>query len=526
MSSYIVYIFSLILMMIPVTTLHADEPDNRAIQTSGKLFTTVQMGRVFPDSKTFVDCIPKNSPQKVMAAYVQQKTQPGFDLTAFIKDNFNLPESTEQKAGLPKHLSMEEYIEGLWDFLTRKPDENQEYSTLLPLPYPFIVPGGRFREVYYWDSYFTSVGLVVSGKIDLVENMTRNFAQLIHQVGHVPNGNRSYYISRSQPPFFCSMVDLIAHQKGVQAALPYLDAVEKEYSYWMEGVDNLSLENPSHLKVVRLEDGSILNRYYDYKDTPREESYREDIELCEDVQPKNKAKLYRDIRSAAESGWDFSSRWFKDNKTMASIRTTEIVPVDLNAILYSMELKLSSWNKAAGNTQKAKFYQQAAEKRKKAINTYCWNEDSGFYFDYCFTEKKQTATWSLAASFPLFFGAATQNQADKVAIQLKNKFLFPGGLVTTLSENTGQQWDSPNAWAPLQWISIKGLEQYNHTALAKEIQQAFITTARNFYQESGKMVEKYDVCNTSKSAGGGEYELQEGFGWTNGVIIGLLNNSK
>jgi len=464
--------------------------------------------------------------KEILEKFKKEKASSNFDLKQFIRDNFYLPETKEEQANLPEDLTMEEYILELWNFLERKPDEILPGSTLLPLPNPYIVPGGRFREIYYWDSYFTSEGLAVSGRMDMVENMVKNFASLIDTVGYVPNGNRIYYKSRSQPPFFCSMVNIIAENNGIEKALPYLGYVEKEYEFWMEGTEKLTEENPAYLKVVMLDEGSILNRYYDYKNTPREESYREDIELAKKINPQDKEKLYRDIRSAAESGWDFSSRWFKDGKNMETIRTTEIIPVDLNAILYGMEVKLSEWNEFAGNTDRAKKYREAAEKRKDAIEKYCWSEEEGFYFDYCFTEKKKTETWSLAGSYPLFFSVAGEKEAESVAKVLEEKFLFPGGLVTTLSEDTGQQWDKPNGWAPLQWIAIKGLENYGHTELAGKIADSFINVAENFYDQTGKMVEKYDVCDTEKSAGGGEYELQEGFGWTNGVIIKLLKNNE
>jgi len=515
-----IVILLLFLISIPVSA------ESVYIQLEGELFEDVQMSGIFPDSKTFVDCIPVGNPEKILEKYKKEKNNPDFDLKAFVENNFIIPEVKNEKADLPDGLSMEDYILNLWDFLTRKPDEAVTNSSLIPLPHPYIVPGGRFREIYYWDSYFTSEGLVVSGKIAMVENMSDNFAHLIDITGHIPNGNRLYYESRSQPPFFCSLVRIIAKEKGDEAILKYLPQLEKEYEYWMNGKEKLSKENPAYLKVVMLSDGSILNRYYDEKCTPREESYREDIELCEKVKPKNKEKFYRDIRSAAESGWDFSSRWFRDNQNMTTIRTTEIIPVDLNSILYDMEMKLAYWNKVAGNTEKVQKYTEAAEKRKKAINKYCWEKSFGFFFDYCFTDKCRTDTWSLAGAYPLFFNIATQGQADKTARIIKNKFLYEGGLVTTLSTDTGQQWDKPNGWAPLQWIAIKGLENYGHQDIGDEISDKFISAAKEFYNKTKKMVEKYNVCESQASAGGGEYELQEGFGWTNGVIIKLLQEQK
>ncbi len=520
------YLVTYIIIFMSMFVLMREEGSGRTeksfIQTGGELFEAVQTKGIFPDSKTFVDCTPAGNPDKILKKYKKEKENTNFDLKKFVMENFNLPKTKDEKANLPKDLTMEKYITKLWNFLERKPDEALPNSTLIALPNPYIVPGGRFSEIYYWDSYFTAEGLVVSGKIDMVENMTKNFAYLIDTVGHIPNGNRIYYESRSQPPFFFSMVNIIAETKGIEDALPYLPFVEKEYQYWMEGTKTLTKKCPVHLKVVMLDDGSILNRYRDYKDTPREESYREDIELCKKVNPEDPKKLYRDIRSAAESGWDFSSRWFKDNKNLSTIRTTEIIPVDLNSILYGMEMKLAKWNEVSSNKERARKYTKAAEKRRKAIQKYCWDKKSGFYFDYCFTEKKKTDTWSLAGAYPLFFNIANEKQAKNVSKTLEEKFLFPGGLVTTLSEKTGQQWDKPNGWAPLQWIAIKGLKNYGHEKIAGKIAGNFINIARNFYAQTGKMVEKYDVCDIEKSAEGGEYELQEGFGWTNGVIIKLI----
>jgi len=156
----------------------------------------------------------------------------------------------------------------------------------------------------------------------------------------------------------------------------------------------------------------------------------------------------------------------------------------------------------------------------------CWDEEKGFFFDYCATDKEKTGTWSLAASFPLFFGIATQEQADRVATHLKDRFLKIGGLVTTLTEGSGQQWDSPNGWAPLQFVSAKGLENYGHKELANEVKKKFTDMTRHIYQKTGKMLEKYNVCNPDEPGGGGEYELQEGFGWTNGVTIKFLKEQE
>jgi alpha,alpha-trehalase len=258
----------------------------------------------------------------------------------------------------------------------------------------------------------------------------------------------------------------------------------------------------------------LLNRYWDDRPLPREESWKEDIELVANLDFTQSREHYRDIRAAAESGWDFSSRWFRDDKRMSTIHTTDILPIDLNALLYYLELKLGKWTKGTTGQQ----YARAAEQRKTIFDRFFWNDTEGFYFDYDWRQREQTKTWSLAAAFPLFLGLASDQQAQSVADNLERKFLRDGGLVTTLNE-TGQQWDSPNGWAPLQWVAVRGLHSYGYDGLARNIILRWVDLNKSVYHRTGKMMEKYNVCDLSLKAGGGEYPLQDGFGWTNGVAV-------
>ena len=318
-----------------------------------QLFQDVQLQHVFKDQKTFVDCNPKVDPSSLDSLYLIKRAKSDFSLKNFVGTYFDTLQ--QDTAAMLHHLHF------LWNELTRQPDQRQQYSTLLSLPNPYIIPGGRFKEIYYWDSYFTMLGLQVDGKIDMIRNMVDNFAYLISTYGHIPNGNRSYYLSRSQPPFFALMVDLLANVTHDNAIyLQYLDAMEKEYRYWMTGE-----------KVVHLEDGVTLNRYWDEENTPRPESYRHDAELLE--LSGRDSSLFRDIRSAAESGWDFSTRWFADVKNMRTIQTTNLLPVDLNCLLYKVELILSEARKLKGDKQMAATYSELAGTRKQAILQYCWN---------------------------------------------------------------------------------------------------------------------------------------------------------
>ncbi len=486
------------------------------IQADGALFEAVQRSRIFGDSKTFPDCLPKSDPDLVMKLFEGL-------LAEFVAAHFELP--TAANSGASPRISMEEHIDKLWDVLTRAPDVHTSlYSTRIALPYAYVVPGGRFRESYYWDTYFTTLGLVASGRVDLLENMVRNFADLLDRYGHIPNGNRVYYLSRSQPPFFCNMLQLLEQTKGFDAIAGFLPRLEAEYRYWMDGQAEAYAGNsaPSR-RTVALAEGVVLNRHWDDRNTPREEAFWEDEALYARASSHRQAELYRNLRAAAESGWDFSSRWLTPDQNcdwkLESIRTTEIIPVDLNCLLYNVESQLANWLKQQ-NAPRASEYAAAAERRKAAILTYCWNEEQGWFFDYCWSEGAQTGVWSLAGVYPLYFGLATDTQAKRVAKQVNDRFLKAGGVVTTPYETT-QQWDAPNGWAPLQWITAEGLK-HHAPDLAREIAKRFTSVTENVYRRTGKMMEKYDVCDPEKPGGGGEYPVQDGFGWTNGVVKAFI----
>lgn len=488
-----------------------------SIETLSPLYETIQTSGIFPDSKFFVDCTPKSDSATILSAYEQESLQPGFNLREFVETHFELPETPEtgyESASKP----IEEHLNGLWDVLKRTP-ETQSAGTLLPLPNPYIVPGGRFREVYYWDSYFTMLGLQVSGRTDIIQDMVDNFAHLIDTVGFVPNGNRSYYLGRSQPPFFALMVNLLAEIKGPETLLKYRHQLEKEYAFWMSGENKLD-ETGAHRRVVALGDGHILNRYWDDNPSPRPEAYIEDLHIARDS-GRDPETVYRHIRAAAESGWDFSSRWFADETRIETIQTTDIVPVDLNCLLYYLEKTLLNIYRQLPDRVPVDVFKERSRLRRNAIQQYCWNDAEGYYFDYNHAQQKQSEAWTLAGVFPLFFNIATPEQAAAVTRNLHSKFLQPGGLRTTL-RTTGQQWDAPNGWAPLQWIAYQGVLNYGQATLALKIRHNWLSINEKIYEKTGKMMEKYDVSDLNQLAGGGEYPNQDGFGWTNGVYLAMV----
>ncbi len=485
------------------------------MESLSPLYEDVQRSACFADSKFFVDSIPLYDTETLLATYSAEKNKPGFDLKTFVSEHFQLPAEAETTFTSSKPTAAEHILE-LWDVLTRNKTENG--GTLLSLPHPYIVPGGRFREIYYWDSYFTMLGLQVSGRMDLIENMIANFAYLIDKVGFIPNGNRTYYLGRSQPPFFALMLTILLEEKGESALLNYLPQLEKEYLFWMDGVEKLDETTHAYRRVVRMQDGSILNRYWDDKSVPRPEAFHEDTLLAAGS-GGNPETIYRHIRAAAESGWDFSSRWFRDGQNMSTIQTTDLIPVDLNCLILFMETLLASIYEKR-DPDKFNNMLANAERRKKSIQDHCWVEEKGFYFDYHFKDKKNTDAYTLAALFPLFISIAEYDQSVMIASMVEEKFLKPGGLLTTLS-NTGQQWDAPNGWAPLQWIAYKGLNRvpYLHCDLAQKIRANWMRTNEKVFSDTGKMMEKYNVADLESHAGGGEYPNQDGFGWTNGVYL-------
>jgi alpha,alpha-trehalase len=506
-----------------------------------ELFIDVQTNRIFSDSKTFVDSVPNGDPAKILADYRAEKSAAGFDLAHFVQSHFTVQTVPSNHYISDPEKSLPEHIDDLWPVLTRQPAEHPPYSSLLPLPNAYVVPGGRFGELYYWDSYFTMLGLAASGRHDLLHAMADNFAYLIDTYGKIPNGTRTYYLSRSQPPVFALMVELF-ESEGIRAAAHYLPQLREEYAFWMDGADQLA-PGEAYGHVVRLPDGELLNRYWDERDAPREESYIEDVTTAAQS-GRAPNEVYRELRAAAASGWDFSSRWLADPKALHSIRTTAILPIDLNSFLYKLETVIAELSVLDDASTAADFKQKAAA-RKAAITRYLWDAEAGAFFDFDWQLQKMRPNLTIATVTPLYVQLATRAQADSVAAVLSARLLTDGGMATT-EIDSGEQWDQPNGWAPMQWLAIRGLEHYGHEALSAEIAHRWLNMVAKLYCRESKLVEKYSLdaatgCavdnrvenavepvghftpNASGLGGcGGEYPLQDGFGWTNGVTRRLL----
>ena len=490
---------------------------NLYIEEIFDLFDAVQKSKIFEDQKDMADAIPLFSISKINENYETEKNMEGFDLKEFVLKHFKFDQKTEsiqERDNLP----INEHIEKLWDELTRIASE--EKGTLLKLPKPYIVPGGRFNEFFYWDSYFVMLGLQVSGRLEMMKNIIDNCAYLINEFGFVPNASRTYFLSRSQPPYFSLMLDLLFESTNDEKIYTqYFETLEKEYQFWMNGAEGLQNGNQFR-RVVKTQNGDVLNRYFDDENAPRPESYMIDVE---DAETSANPEFYRHVRAACESGWDFSSRWFADGNSVQTIETLNLAQVDLNCLLWHLENTLAKASGFQNFEDKKNDYTQKAEARTIAIHKYFWSEEDKIYKDYNIKSQSQTLSEHIATLYPLFFNLSNQDQAKAVSETIDEKFLKKGGLITT-TKDSGQQWDSPNAWAPYQWLGFLAMKNYGFDDVADNIKNNWCSNVDRIYNNTGKLMEKYNAIDTTSIAGGGEYPNQDGFGWTNGVYIKLKNN--
>lgn len=386
----------------------------------GQLYRDVELAQVYPDSKTFADMTPNEAPANIVEAYASWRTEHAnitdadarkTALRQFVEQHFSAAKVATDSYVADPNQNVVSHIDTLWDVLRRNPDAGQQpYSSLLPLPNPYVVPGGRFNEIYYWDSYFIMLGLEASGRHDLTRDTLDNFATLVDRYGHIPNGNRTYYLSRSQPPFFAQMVALVAQRDGDAVYVRYLPELRKEYDYWMAGADTLKPgEAAQH--VVRLADGTLLNRYWDARATPRDESYREDVLTAQAAPQRDAADLWRNLRAGGETGWDFSSRWFADNHTLATIDITSLVPVDLNALLVDLERTLAKAYGLKGDAAQAQAMTRRAQQRSAAIERVLWDPQLHAFSDYDFVHHTLTHRLTAATVYPLYTGAPARGAA-------------------------------------------------------------------------------------------------------------------
>ncbi len=393
---------------------------------------------------------------------------------------------------------------------------------ILYLPYPFVVPGGRFNEMYGWDSYFIVLGLLEDNRVALAKDIVNNFIYEINYYGTVLNANRSYYLQRSQPPLLTEMILAVyqtTHDKAwLQSTLP---AVLQFYDYW--------------LKAPRLVSDIGLSRYYADGEGPSPEvtssenfypealSYFKnnaihsyDIASYYDSKSNTlKPAFYKSDRTVRESGFDLSGRYGP-----LGAMITNFVPIDLNSLLYEMESNIATIYQILQQPKQVDFWKQKASTRKQLINHYLWDPTLGYYFDYDFINQRQYPYIFATTFYPLWAGIASPAQAAKVVQNLPS-LERPGGIVSS-AYVTGYQWDAPFAWAPLQYFAVVGLARYGYCEQAKRIATDFMTTVNKNYELSHTIVEKYnlasnDQLNVKNNIAFGYLSNEIGFGWTNGV---------
>ncbi|XP_077234084.1 trehalase 1 [Tasmannia lanceolata] len=429
-------------------------------------------------------------------------------------------------------------VHSLWKNLSRKVSDDvkmqPDLHTLLPLPYHVIVPGSRFKEVYYWDSYWIIRGLLASKMYDSAKEIVNNLISLIEEYGYVLNGARAYYSNRSQPPLLSAMIFEVYQRTGdlalVRRAFPFL---LKEHHFWNSGTHKVTIQDAQGHNYA-------LTRYFAMWNKPRPESATiDEVSASKLMNVSEKEYFYRQLASTAESGWDFSTRWMRNHSDLTTLATTSIIPVDLNAYILKMELDIAFFARIIGENSTAEKFSAASQDRHEAMNSIFWNAKMAQWLDYWIvndSQCKEIHRWEehnqnqniFASNFiPLWIESFNSDGAvvKKVMKSLQTSGLLHAAGIATSLTNSGQQWDFPNGWAPLQHMIIEGLVKSRSREarlIGEDIAVRWIKTNYAAYKKTGHMHEKYDVEVCGDVGGGGEYVPQTGFGWSNGVVLALL----
>ncbi|MEM6450670.1 MAG: trehalase family glycosidase [Cyanobacteria bacterium P01_D01_bin.105] len=404
---------------------------------------------------------------------------------------------------------------------------------LLYLPGDYVVPGGRFNELYGWDSYFILIGLLHDGELTLAQSLTDQLLYQVTHYGSVLNANRTYFLGRSQPPLLARMVLRLYEHTQDQAWLETtLPALIKYYDYWIRSphYDTVSGLSTYHAtgngpapEVVVSECDELGRTHFDrirefYK-RERVEAY--DVDLFYNAEKDELTDLFfKGDRSMRESGFDPTHRFGP-----FSVDIIHYLPVCLNVLLHQMEQDMAEIYRLLDDANHIGLWNTRAAARQRSINQYLWDEEEGQYYDY-HTSRERRSHYEFATTFyPLWAGIASPEQAASVVANLA-KFEAPGG-VRTSTHFSGNQWDAPFGWAPLQLIAIEGLQRYGYTEAAERLARRFITLIVNDFERTGSLLEKYDIeaCSgdVSNEIHFGYSSNEVGFGWTNGVVLALLD---
>jgi alpha,alpha-trehalase len=439
--------------------------------------------------------------------------------------------------------------------------ENLPAAALLYLPNPYVVPGGRFNEMYGWDSFFILLGLEADHKEALAKGMVDNFLFEIEHYGAVLNANRTYYLTRSQPPFLTSMIRAVYENPASFAATP---AGRIEARAWLERAYKLAQKDYSTwTRPEHLAGATGLARYFDYGSGPVPEmsddsNYYPDVIRWLVAHPKEggegflvKGSEHPDAAEAARlkqsscdlqasavcmrawaGGYRLSRDFYVGDRAMResgfdpsfrfgpfSGATHHFAPVCLNSLLYRYERDLAHMAHLLAIPRDALHWNHRADLRSAAMQRYMWRARDGVFADFDYTHAKTSSYAYVTSLYPLWTGVATREQAAEMVKNL-NLFERAGGLSMS-NINSGLQWDEPFGWAPTNWISVAGLVATGHRAEAARIARAFDATVDAGFARDGTIREKYNVVS-------GDADVQVstgykanviGFGWTNGVYL-------
>uniref|UniRef100_A0AC35FUA1 Trehalase n=1 Tax=Panagrolaimus sp. PS1159 TaxID=55785 RepID=A0AC35FUA1_9BILA len=483
--------------------------------------------------KAFGDTPPEKMSEEKFKDFLNQHfLSPGHELLNCTPDGWQ--DNPEKLMSIvdPELREWALQLNAIWKKLCKEMDQkvslNPEKYSLLPLEHKFIAPGGRFREPYYWDAYWIIKGLIASELYEAAMQMVYNFANFIEKYGFVPNGGRVYYLQRSQPPMFIPSVyeiyDATQNASFVEEMMPFM---VKEFEYW---------HNSGHQYNITINNNNYtVYRYRAQSNTPRPESYKEDVATAATANftdKVSKQRIWRDLATAAETGQDFSTRWFADKKTLETIETINVLPVDLNSFLcWNMDILSYLYDEVIRDDDESEKYRNILAKHRRAVHAVFYNESEQMWLDYNIRTGAHNPTFYATLSTPLFtncYNSLDQSKAEGVFkfFNRSHAFDYPGGVPHSMVRDVDQQWDFPNGWGHINHMIIEGLRKSEAPAAqdaAFSLATKWVRGNYRVYKATKHMWEKYDVVGTIPVPGkGGEYEVQDGFGWTNGAILDLL----
>lgn len=521
------------------------------IYCEGELLHLVQTAKIFNDSKTFVDMALKHPVNKTLENFDVFMRKTNYhptqnEIREFVYKNFQMVGEIEdfyprdwraeprivREVEDPKIRAFLIKLIAIWPQLTRKISQHvfdrPDTFSLIPVRNAFIIPGGRFKEFYYWDTYWILKGLLLTDMKETARGVIDNFFFMVRTYGFVPNGGRIYYLNRSQPPVLTLMMkDYIKYTNDFEYLRTNVGVLVQELQFWLKKRTVKYVINGEVFQLAHFDSES---------DTPRPESYLEDLETCS-VHNSTESQLecYTDLKSGAESGWDYSSRWIFDendnpDRDLSKIKTRRNLPVDLNSFLYKSFKCMHLFYTMLRQPADAKYWLDLADLWKYNIEQILYSTEDGMWFDYDAKQHKHRKYFAASNFAPLWAEAMdddVRKMRGNLAVQYLKKYgiLDYYGVPSTLM-STGLQWDFPNAWSPYQNMIIFGLERSGDEEAqdtAKLLAYRWVQSNIKAYDENKVMFEKYSAQASGTFGGGGEYHIQSGFGWTNGAIMEIID---